>query len=77
MGLDFFGVSISADLQVFAGGERNEALGVAGIPFTDKAGKTGLTYDLWLESQSPEAPNNGLLTHGSAAPPARPDAERR
>ena len=51
MGLDFFGVTMAASIQVFSNSEQDADLGVAGIPFSGPDGK-GLSYDLWLESNS-------------------------
>jgi hypothetical protein len=51
MGLDFFGVTMAADIQVFGDSARDGDLGVSGIPFKGADGE-GLTYDLWLESNS-------------------------
>jgi hypothetical protein len=57
MALDFFGVTISANIEVFAGSEKDGDLGVSGIPFSGKDGN-GLRYDLWLESNTdPRVPN--------------------
>lgn len=60
MGLDFFGVTLAANIEVFAtpnpsSKEEKEEFearfGVAGVPFSGPDGK-GLRYDLWLHSQS-------------------------
>jgi hypothetical protein len=53
VGLDFFGVTLAANIQVFSGAQEDRDLGEAGIPFSDKGGE-GLRYDLWLDSSSDE-----------------------
>ena len=50
MGLDFFGVTLNASIQVFSGDTKDGEVGVAGIPFTGADG-AGLTYDLWTKAQ--------------------------